>query len=202
LPNGDNFLKALKKRCEETCTLLILDEIQAGMGRTGSLWAFEQYGVTPDVLLLAKGLGGGMPIGAFIADKNIMHVLTNNPVLGHITTFGGHPLSCAAAYATLKTLLESDLISNVKNKEILFKKHLKHPAIKEVRSAGLWMAVELEDFDFLQKVIQYCLKNGLITDWFLFNNRSLRIAPPLIITEDEIIWSCNLILEAIEFALK
>ena len=192
------YLFALKKRCKELGTLLILDEIQAGMGRTGTLWAFEQYGITPDVLLLAKGLGGGMPIGAFIAERALMQTFTNEPVLGHITTFGGHPVSCAAALATLEMLLSTDLMSQVKAKEALFKRLLVHPKIKEVRSAGLWLAVELESFDILIKVIHECLRNGLLTDWFLFNNRSLRIAPPLIISEAEIAWACGVILKAIE----
>lgn len=192
------YLFALKKRCKELGTLLILDEIQAGMGRTGTLWAFEQYGITPDVLLLAKGLGGGMPIGAFIADRALMQTFTNEPILGHITTFGGHPVSCAAALATLETLLSTDLMSQVKAKEALFKRLLVHPKIKEVRSAGLWLAVELESFDILIKVIHECLRNSLLTDWFLFNNRSLRIAPPLIISEAEIAWACGVILKAIE----
>ena len=192
------YLFALKKRCKELGTLLILDEIQAGMGRTGTLWAFEQYGITPDVLLLAKGLGGGMPIGAFIAERALMQTFTNEPILGHITTFGGHPVSCAAALATLETLLSTDLMSQVKAKEALFKRLLVHPKIKEVRSAGLWLAVELESFDILIKVIHECLRNSLLTDWFLFNNRSLRIAPPLIISEAEIAWACGVILKAIE----
>ncbi len=196
--NTEGYLFALKKRCEEVGALLILDEIQAGMGRTGTLWAFEQYGITPDVLLLAKGLGGGMPIGAFIADRSLMQCLTNEPVLGHITTFGGHPVSCAAALATLKALIDSDLILQVKTKEAVFKRLLVHPKIKEVRSAGLWMAVELESFEVLIEVINECLRNGLLTDWFLFNNRSLRIAPPLIITVAEIEWACDVILKAIE----
>jgi acetylornithine/succinyldiaminopimelate/putrescine aminotransferase len=192
------YLKALRKRCDEVGALLILDEIQAGMGRTGTLWAFEQHGVTPDVLLLAKGLGGGMPIGAFISSKEIMWSLTNNPVLGHITTFGGHPVSCAAALATLETLVESDLIQQVKAKEALFLDLLVHPKIRAVRSAGLWMAVELRDFDDIQRVIKACLAAGLITDWFLFNNRSLRIAPPLTISETEIKWACGVILTALD----
>jgi acetylornithine/succinyldiaminopimelate/putrescine aminotransferase len=192
------YLKQLRQRCDATGTLLVLDEIQAGYGRTGSLWAFEQYDIVPDILLLAKGMGGGMPIGAFIASKEIMSVFADNPLLGHITTFGGHPVCCAAALATLKELLEGSYIKEVKYKEQLFKSLLQHRAIKEIRSAGLMMAVELPNFDFLQKVIQYCMKNGLITDWFLFNNCSMRIAPPLIINEAEIRWACNLINEAIE----
>jgi acetylornithine/N-succinyldiaminopimelate aminotransferase len=192
------YLKNLKKRCEAVGALLVLDECQAGLGRTGTLWAFEQYGIVPDILTLAKGFGGGLPLGAFIAPKDIMHTLTNNPVLGHITTFGGHALSCAAGLAMFKVLLETDLIQKVKEKEALFKSLLVHPKIKAVRSAGLWMAVELEDFDFLQKVIHSCLKKGLITDWFLFNSKSLRIAPPLIITETEIRWACAIILESLD----
>jgi acetylornithine/succinyldiaminopimelate/putrescine aminotransferase len=192
------YLKALRKRCSEVGALLILDEIQAGMGRTGTLWAFEQYAIVPDVLLLAKGLGGGMPIGAFISSKDIMWSLTNNPVLGHITTFGGHPVSCAAALATLKTLVESDLVQQVKAKEALFLKYLVHPKIRAVRSAGLWLAVELSDFDALQHVIKHCLAAGLITDWFLFNNRSLRIAPPLTISAAEIEWACGILLKAFD----
>jgi acetylornithine/succinyldiaminopimelate/putrescine aminotransferase len=192
------YLKKLKERCESVGALLILDEIQAGMGRTGSLWAFQQYNIVPDVLLLAKGLGGGMPIGAFISSNTIMQTLTYEPVLGHITTFGGHPLSSAAALATLQTLLDTDLIAQVPAKELLFKTLLIHPKIKTVRSAGLWLAVELDNFDVLQQVIQDCLKNGLITDWFLFNNKSLRIAPPLIISEEEIRWACSVILEAFD----
>jgi len=194
----NNYLKKLRARCDETGALLVLDEIQAGCGRTGSLFAFEQYGIVPDILLLAKGMGGGMPIGAFIASKEIMKVLSFDPLLGHITTFGGHPVCCAASLATLKELTESDLISKVKEKENLFLKLLIHPKIKEIRSAGLMMAVELESFDIVQAVIKDCLENGLITDWFLFNDRSLRIAPPLIIDEDQIKKSCSIILNALD----
>ena len=196
-PPSGTYLKQLSARCTEVGALLILDEIQAGMGRTGSLFAFEQYGIVPDILLLAKGLGGGMPIGAFIAAREVMQVLSVDPILGHITTFGGHPVSCAAGHATLQTLLNTDYIKQVKAKEQLFHKLLKHPEIIEVRSAGLLMAVELEDFDFIQKVIKICLRDGLITDWFLFNSRSLRIAPPLIISEEEIRKACAIILNAL-----
>jgi acetylornithine/succinyldiaminopimelate/putrescine aminotransferase len=198
-PPLPEYLKQLRKRCDETGTLLILDEIQTGYGRTGSLWAFEQYGIVPNILLLAKGMGGGMPIGAFVASKTIMGAFADNPILGHITTFGGHPVCCAAALATLKELTQSTHIQEVKTKEALFKSLLQHPEIKEVRSAGLMIAVELRDFDFLQKVINRCMQRGLITDWFLFNNRSMRIAPPLIINETEIRWACSIILEAINF---
>lgn len=194
----DGYLAKLRKRCDEMGALLIFDEIQAGYGRTGTLFAFEQYAVVPDVLLLAKGMGGGMPIGAFVASREVMSALSDNPILGHITTFGGHPVSCAAALATLQTLLSTDYIAQVKAKEALFLALLKHPAIVEVRSAGLWMAVELRDFDFVQAVIKHCLQAGLLTDWFLFNNRSLRIAPPLIISEAQIRWACGTILEALD----
>lgn len=198
-PSGD-YLKQVRNRCTEVGALLILDEIQAGMGRTGSLFAFEQYGIVPDILLLAKGLGGGMPIGAFIASRTVMQVLSVDPILGHITTFGGHPVSCAAGHATLQTLLSRDYIKQVKAKEQLFHKLLKHPEIIEVRSAGLLMAVEMKSFDFIQRVIKTCLRDGLITDWFLFNSKSLRIAPPLIISEEEIRKACSIILNAIEEA--
>jgi len=193
------WLRAVRKRCDETGTLLIFDEIQAGMGRTGTLFAFEQYGVVPDILLLAKGFGGGMPLGAFIANKKVMDLFTENPVLGHITTFGGHPVSCAAGLATLKTLLsETELIASVRAKEALFHELLVHPKIRHVRSAGLWFAVELDDFDQVLATIAGCLERGLITDWFLWNERSLRIAPPLIITEDEIRKACAIVLAALD----
>ncbi len=192
-----SYLKNLRQRCDEVGALLILDEIQTGYGRTGSLWAFEQYGIVPDILLLAKGMGGGMPIGAFVASRHVMQHLSQHPILGHITTFGGHPVSCAAALATLQTLLEQDLMVQVKIKSQLFHALLVHPAIVEVRSAGLMMAVELPDFDFVRSVIGICLQRGVLTDWFLFNNRSLRIAPPLIIEETDIRFACQVIVEAI-----
>ncbi|MCI5080407.1 MAG: aspartate aminotransferase family protein [Saprospiraceae bacterium] len=195
------YLKKVKERCEEVGALLILDEIQAGMGRIGSLFAFEQHGIVPDVILLAKGLGGGMPIGAFVASRELMQHLSSEPILGHITTFGGHPVSCAASKATVEELVQSDLIAQVPEKAKLFRTLLKHPAIIEVRNAGLLMAVQMESFEFIQKVIQGCLKKGLITDWFLFNSESLRIAPPLIITEEQIRWACQVILESIDEAL-
>lgn len=199
-PRGE-YLKKLRRRCDETGALLILDEIQAGYGRTGTLFAFEQYGIRPDILLLAKGMGGGMPIGAFVSSRDIMQSLTRDPVLGHITTFGGHPVSCAAGLATLETLLEEDLIGQVKKKEQLFHDLLRHPAIREVRSAGLLMAMEMDDFEIIRKVILHCLDNGVVTDWFLFNDRSLRIAPPLIIIEEQIEKACQIILEGVERAV-
>ena len=193
------WIRALRQRCDETGTLLVLDEIQAGMGRTGTLFAFEQYGIVPDILLLAKGFGGGMPLGAFVAGRALMQALTADPVLGHITTFGGHPVSCAAGLASLRYLTDHPgVIASVPAKEALFRRLLVHPRIREIRSAGLWMAVELADFDAVRQVIAGCLSRGLITDWFLFNERSLRIAPPLIITEEEITWACGVILAALD----
>ncbi|MBK9336468.1 MAG: aspartate aminotransferase family protein [Lewinellaceae bacterium] len=194
------WLQALRRRCDETGALLILDEVQAGCGRTGTLFAFEQYGIRPDVLLLAKGFGGGMPVGAFVAPQEIMRVLAFDPPLGHITTFGGHPVSAAAALATLQVLLETDLIAQVRAKEQLFRDLLVHPAIKEVRSAGLWMAVDLDDAERVQRTIRYCLSQGVITDWFLFNDRCLRIAPPLTIGYTEIRAACTVLIEGIQHA--
>jgi acetylornithine/succinyldiaminopimelate/putrescine aminotransferase len=191
------WLQALRRRCNDVGALLILDEIQAGYGRTGSLFAFQQYGITPDILLLAKGFGGGMPIGAFVAPHHVMQCLSANPPLGHITTFGGHPVCAAAALATLEVLLESDLIAQVPAKSTLFKQLLVHPAIREVRSAGLWMAVDLGSAVVVQRVISQCIEMGVITDWFLFNDRSLRIAPPLTIEEEDIRRACGVILEAL-----
>ena len=194
------YLRALRERCNEVGALLIFDEIQAGYGRTGSLWAFEQYQVIPDILLLAKGMGGGMPMGAFVSSQEIMKSLSVDPILGHITTFGGHPVNCAAALACLKTILDEKLVEGVKAKETMFRSKLKHPLIKDFRSAGLLMAMELDSFDRVQRVIEYCLNNGLIVDWFLFNTESVRIAPPLIITKKEIETACSIILKALDYA--
>ena len=192
------WLKAVRERCDEVGALLILDEIQAGMGRTGTLFACEQYDVVPDVMLLAKGFGGGMPLGAFVARQDLMTLLTERPVLGHITTFGGHPVSCAAGLATLRTILAEDLVAQVPAKEALFRELLVHPRILDLRTAGLWMAVELLDFDEVLATIKRCLHYGLITDWFLWNERALRIAPPLTISVDEIREACGIILRALD----
>lgn len=195
----NNFLKKLRDKCTDTGALLIFDEIQTGFGRTGKLFAFEHFEVIPDILTIAKAMGGGFPIGAFIASNEIMGSLKTNPILGHITTFGGHPVSCAAAYANLHTLLTNkELITTVAAKEQLFRKLLVHPKIKEVRSFGLLIAVEFDSFETNKDIIDRCIENGVLTDWFLFNDKSLRIAPPLIITEEEIKWACKVILEAIE----
>ncbi|MES1224045.1 MAG: aminotransferase class III-fold pyridoxal phosphate-dependent enzyme, partial [Bacteroidota bacterium] len=190
------WLQALRKKCDEYNVLLILDEIQAGFGRTGTRWAFEQFDIIPDVLLLGKALGGGMPLGAFIANRPLMQVLTNNPVLGHITTFGGHPVSCSAGLAGFKALTEEGYIQQVKQKEGLFAEMLKHRKIKMVRSAGLWMALEFDSFEINKKIIDSCLQKGLLTDWFLFAPQCLRIAPPLTISEKQIEDACRIILEA------
>ncbi len=193
------YMQALRKRCDETGALLILDEIQAAFGRTGRLFAFEYFGIVPDILLLAKALGGGMPVGAFIASHQIMGALKENPILGHITTFGGHPVCCTAGLAALEVLLNEDLLLAVAEKEALFRKCLIHPAIKEIRGKGLMLAVELKDFDTNKKIIDRCIENGVVTDWFLHCANSMRIAPPLIITSDEIKKACNVILEAITY---
>ena len=192
------WMQALKQRCHETGALLIMDEIQTGFGRTGTLWAFEQYGITPDILLLGKALGGGMPLGAFIADKELMRVLTHEPVLGHITTFGGHPVCCAAGMAALEVLLEKKLIKGLKEKENLFLKQLWHPLIRSVHSAGLLIAVEFDSFEINKKIIDACIKKGLLTDWFLFAPHCLRIAPPLTISKKEIKEACEIIVDLLK----
>ena len=195
-PNKE-WINAIKKKCEEQGALLIFDEIQAGFGRTGSLWAFEQYEIVPDILLLGKALGGGMPLGAFVADKKLMDAFTFNPVLGHITTFGGHPVSCAAGKAALEVLLEGEFIKTVKAKEEIMLNLIQHPSIVEVRSSGLWMAIEFDSFETNHRVIKKCIENGLISDWFLFNDKSMRIAPPLIITEEEVKTMCKTIMTVV-----
>ena len=192
-PPLNGWLKALRDRCTQTGTLLVLDEIQCGFGRNGSLWAFEQFDVVPDILLLGKALGGGMPLGAFIADKKIMDSLSYDPVLGHINTFGGHPVSCAAGLAAFNVLLDNDLIAAVKQKEKLFLDNLQHPAIKNISSHGLMMAVEFEDFETNKKIIDACIAQGVFTDWFLFAAHALRIVPPLNISDEDIRKACNII---------
>jgi acetylornithine/succinyldiaminopimelate/putrescine aminotransferase len=191
------FLAAVRQRCHETGTLLVFDEIQSAYARTGTLFAFERYGVVPDVLLLGKSFGGGMPLAACIANRDIMSSLSDNPVLGHITTFGGHPLACAAGLATLDTLVNEPWMEQIPAKEGIFLEKLKHPAIKEVRSAGLWLAIELENEQILQKTLHLCLSRGLIADWFLFNAKAMRIAPPVCITEEQIHAACDIILTSL-----
>ena len=164
----DNFLKKLRKKCDETGTLLIFDEIQTGFGRIGSFFASKEFDVVPDIMTIAKGMGGGMPIGAFISTNEIMACLKTNPILGHITTFGGHPVSCAAAVANLEVLTNKNIISDVKRKGELFRNYLTHPQIREIRGMGLFLAVELKDFTQVKKVLDLSAKNGLISDWFYF----------------------------------
>lgn len=194
------WLQAIRQKCNDHCVLLIFDEIQAGFGRTGSLWAFEQFDVVPDILLLGKALGGGMPLGAFIASQKMMHTLTYDPVLGHITTFGGHPVSCAAGKAALEVLLEGNYINEVKRKEAILLKHLVHPAIVACKSFGLWMSLQFSSDELNRAIIHQCIQNGLISDWFLFAPNRLRIAPPLTITDDELIHVCSIIIKSIEEA--
>lgn len=192
------WIRAIRKKCDEYAVLLILDEIQAGFGRTGSLWAFEQFDIVPDILLLGKALGGGMPLGAFIAGHTMMHTLTHDPVLGHITTFGGHPVSCAAGKAALEVLLDGNFISEVKRKEKILQQYLVHPAIISHRSAGLWMSLQFSSDELNRAIIHQCIRNGLITDWFLFAGNRLRIAPPLIITDEQLKEMCAVILKSID----
>ncbi len=193
----NGWLTALRKRCYETGALLVLDEIQCGFGRNGSLWAFSQFDVVPDILLLGKALGGGMPLGAFVSAKKIMDSLTNNPVLGHINTFGGHPVSCAAGYAALKVLLDEKIIDDVRKKEQLFLSLLKHPLIKNVNSFGLMIAVEFENFETNKKIIDHLIERGVFTDWFLFASNALRISPPLNISNEDITIACTRITDVL-----
>lgn len=197
IPGDPGFIRALREKCTETGTLLIADEVQTGMGRTGKMFGFEHFDIIPDIITLAKGFGAGMPLGAFISSREIMQSLTHDPVLGHITTFGGHPVSCAAAYAGLKVLVKENYIQEVSGKEQLFRECLVHPAIKEIRSKGLMMAVDFGDEKRNLEIIRQCIRNGVITDWFLFNSESMRIAPPLIITGEEIRKACKKIVQAI-----
>ncbi|MFT7033758.1 MAG: putrescine aminotransferase [Cyclobacteriaceae bacterium] len=196
------YFQMLRKVCDERGVLLIFDEIQCGFGRTGKFWAMEHYNVAPDILLCAKGMGGGMPIGAFISSKKIMQSLTHNPILGHITTFGGHPVSCAASLATLNLILEENLMDGVPEKESLFHTYLQHEKIIKVRSKGLLVAVEFESFEYVERIIKNLLELGVLSDWFLFCDNSIRIAPPLIITKKEIKIACNKILQAIDMSYE
>ncbi len=197
------WLRALRQRCTDTGTLLVLDEIQCGYGRTGHLWAFEGYGIEPDILLIGKGMGGGMPIAAFISSREHMQVLSHTPVLGHITTFGGHPVSAAAALATLNTLMDSTLIQEVVAKSDLFYELLNdHPAVREIRRAGFMMSLDLGDAEAVQRVIRHALVGGVVADWFLFNMEAIRIAPPLIITEEEVRWGCQVLRQALDSVLQ
>jgi acetylornithine/succinyldiaminopimelate/putrescine aminotransferase len=194
------YMKAVRQRCDQTGALLILDEIQCGMGRTGSLFAFHQYGIVPDILTVAKAFGGGLPIGAFISSQEKMKCLTHDPMLGHITTFGGNPVCCASALATLEAIEEEKLLEQVESKGKLFEKYLQHNRIREVRRIGLMLAIDFESEELVSRIVQEGKKRGVICYWFLSHPYSFRIAPPLTITPEEIKLSCDLILQAIENA--
>lgn len=192
------FMQALRRKCDETGAILIFDEIQTGFGRTGKMFAFEHFEIVPDVLMLAKGIGGGMPLGAFVARKEIMDVIKDNPMLGHITTFGGHPVSCAAALASLRVIQNEKLLETVDAKAALFRKELDHPKIKEIRGKGLMMCLQLETFDQVYQVSTFCAEKGVMIDWYLHCETALRVAPPLTISDDEIKHACGIIREGLE----
>ncbi len=187
----EGFLEEIRERCSRTGALMILDEVQTAFGRTGKLFAFEHWDTPPDILVLAKALGGGMPLGAFIASGDIMKTLRFEPVLGHITTFGGHPVSCAAGLASLKLITDGDLMEQSAEKETLFRKNLVHPAIKEIRGKGLYLAVELEEAEQISRFMKLSIENGIISDSFLFHNSAFRISPPLIISPEQIREVCS-----------
>lgn len=200
-PTND-FLKKVRERCNETGTLMILDEIQPGFGRTGKLFGFENYNVVPDVIIIGKGMGGGMPVGAFTASAEMMDLLSHDPKLGHITTFGGHPVIAAACLATLQEITETDIMAQALEKEKLFRKLLVHPLIKEVRGKGLMLAAMTESADITNEVILRCHKKGLILFWLLFEGTAIRITPPLTISEKEIKEGCGIIIEVMDELLK
>ncbi|ARV05890.1 aspartate aminotransferase family protein [Polaribacter sp. SA4-10] len=198
----NGYLTKVKKRCEEVGALLILDEIQTGIGRTGKFWGFENYNVIPDIIITGKGLGGGMPIGAFIASFDKMSLLKDNPKLGHISTFAGHPVIAAAGLATVNEIIAEDLITQALLKEQLIKKHLQHPAIKEIRGKGLMLAAIVETPELAAKIIHKCLENGLILFFLLFEGKAMRITPPLTISDEEIIEGCKILLKSIDEVLN
>ena len=187
------YVQAIREFCNQTGALMIVDEIQTGMGRTGTMFAFEQYGIIPDVLVLGKALGGGMPMGAFVASREVMQCLSENPVLGHITTFGGHPVCCAAATAAVNVTAENLKTFSIAKKEQLFRKLLVHPKIKRIEGSGLLLAAHLDNETTGKKLIRRALDEGIFTDWFLYAPDALRIAPPLSITEEEITHTCQVI---------
>lgn len=201
LPSKE-WIKKLRAICSEKGILLIFDEIQTGFGRTGKLFAFEHYDIVPDIILLGKALGGGMPLGAFIANRELMKAFTLDPVLGHITTFGGHPVCCAAGNAAFEFLLQNNLIETVHIRQQQFRDALVHPLIKAFRAAGLLMTIEFESWDTNKKIIDACLERGVFTDWFLFAPHCLRLAPPLIISEGEVKKACEIILSACDEVFK
>lgn len=196
---ADGYLQALRKRCDETGAMLIFDEIQTGMGRTGKLFAMQKYGVTPDIVCLAKAFGGGMPLGAFVAAHDVMNLLTENPVLGHITTFGGHPVCCAAGLAALEYILDNNLAERAETKGLLYENLLKtHPKVAGIRRSGLLLAVELNSSDRMYRMMKMFADEGIMSDWFLFCDTAFRISPPLTISEDEIRDSARIILSCLD----
>jgi acetylornithine/succinyldiaminopimelate/putrescine aminotransferase len=198
----NDFLKAIRRKCDEYGALMILDEIQNGFGRSGTFFAFEKTGVIPDILLLAKGMGGGLPIGCFISSRKLLNEFTYNPVLGNINTFGGNAVCCAASLACLQTIKDDKLMDEIEQKSNLIRSLLIHPAIKNIKGKGFMLSIDFEDTDLNFKIIEACVKNGLIVDWFLFNTHSMRIAPPLIISDDEIRKACTIILKSINEILN
>ena len=198
-PPKDGYLQALRRRCDEVGALLIFDEIQVGMGRSGEMFAMKKYGVTPDIVCLAKALGGGMPLGAFVSSQKIMSTLTHDPVLGHITTFGGHPVCCAAGLAAMKYLQENKIVEDVERKGALYEELLcDHPAVQEIRRAGLLMAVELGASEKLYRLMELFIEEGILSDWFLFCDTAFRISPPLVISDDEIRDSVRIIRKCLD----
>ena len=192
-------MQALRDRCNETETLLIYDEIQTGLGRTGTLYFFQHYGIVPDILCTAKAFGGGMPLGAFIASKRVMDVLKTNPVLGHITTFGGHPVCCAAGLAALEYTLSEGLMEQAESKGALYEKLLgDHPLVREIRRVGLLMAIEFGDAELTARIVWDAVEAGLMTEWFMFHETAMRIAPPLTITPAEIEESCTILRKVLD----
>ena len=194
----NNYLKKVKKRCEETGALLILDEVQPGFGRTGKMFGFEHFGISPDIVVMGKALGGGMPIGAFSAASALMKVLEENPKLGHITTFGGNPVIAAAALANVEEIISSKIIADIKNKEELFRKHLQHPKIKQINGTGLMLAPIFEDDEIPNQLVHRCLKKGLLLFWLLWEKNAIRISPPLNISDQEIIAGCKIISQTLD----
>lgn len=199
IPVRRDYLQALRDRCNETGTLLIYDEIQTGLGRTGTLYFFQRYGIVPDILCTAKAFGGGMPLGAFIASKRVMDVLKTNPVLGHITTFGGHPVCCAAGLAALEYTLSEGLMEQAESKGAFYEKLLgDHPLVREIRRVGLLMAIEFGDAELTARIVWNAVEAGLMTEWFMFHETAMRIAPPLTITPAEIEESCTILRKVLD----
>ena len=196
-PN-EGYLKAVRNRCDEVGALLILDEIQPGFGRTGKLFGFEHFEITPDILVVGKAMGGGLPIGAFISSPEIMDAIRRNPMLGHITTFGGHPVPAAASLAHLNALISEGWMNQIEKKEKLFRERLIHPAVKAVTGKGLMLAVHLESSEMVQDVAKRAMEKGLILFWLLFKGNALRVTPPLIITEEQIHWACDVLIECLD----